>query len=119
MVDRFFYKYVINVHGEPPADVPTSGTGFRGLEWQPLANGRLLVVAYEHPDHPGRSVTNASEDIARQFAGVAGVDVSRLVWVESYAAERPASVPGQVMGFGAADPPWAARLQTATLSRGR
>ena len=88
-VDRFFDEYGGDVHGGPHPDVPTGGTGFCGLEWRPLADGRLLVIAYEHPDNPGRSVTHAAEEIAGQFAETAGVDVSRLVWVESYGAERP------------------------------
>ena len=88
-VDRFFYEYGFNVYGEPHPDVPTSGNGFCRLETQPLKDGRHLVIAYEHPDNPGRSVTNAAEDIAQQFADAAGVDLSRLVWVESYALTYP------------------------------
>ncbi len=84
--------------------MPTGGTGFCGLEWRPLADGRLLVIAYEHPDNPGRSVTNAAEDIAGQFAEAAGVDVSRLVWVGSYGADRPACIPRRVKGCRGSGP---------------
>ena len=50
VVDRFFYEFGFNVHylheGDGPhPEVPTSGTGFCGLEWRPLADGRLLVIA--------------------------------------------------------------------------
>ena len=133
VVDRFLYEYGFNVYGGPRPDVPTGGTGFCGLEWQPLADGRLLVIGYEHPDNPGRSVTNAAEDIAQQFAEAAGVDVSRLVWVESCGDERAGlrssageGVPGERAGREACspgrgsgrrsrpDPSWAARLRTAT-----
>ena len=31
-------------------------------------------------------MTNAAEDIARQFEELAGVELDRLVWVESYGA---------------------------------
>ena len=102
-VDRFFDEYGLDVYDGLNPDVPT-GTGFCGLESRPLADGRLLVVAYEYPDNPGRSVTNAAEDIAQQFGEAAGVEVSRLVWVESYAAERSAGEPGSDRCTLARDP---------------
>ena len=92
VIDRFFYEYGFNVYSGTHPDVPTSGNGFCRLESRPLKDGRHLVIAYELPDNPGRSVTNAAEDIAQQFAEAAGVDVSRLVWVESYALAR---MPGE------------------------
>lgn len=96
-VDRFGYEYGFNVHYLPGGEgdypeVPTSGNGFCRLESQPLKDGRFLVIAYELPDNPGRSVTNAAEDIATQFAEAAGVGLDRLVWVESYALAR---MPGE------------------------
>ncbi len=45
--------------------MPTGGTGFGGLEWRPLADGRLRVIAYEHPGNPGRSVTDAAGEVAQ------------------------------------------------------
>ena len=51
------------------------------------------MIACEHPDNPGRSLTDAAEDIAHQFAELSGAYASRMVWVESYAAERATAEP--------------------------
>ncbi len=103
-VDRFFYEYGLNVYGGPHPAVPTGASGWAGCSGRPLANGRLLVIAYEHPDNPGRSVTQAAEDIAGQSAEAGGVDVSRPVWVGGKGSERAASGPRRVRGCRGSGP---------------
>ncbi len=98
------YEYGLDVYGGPHPAVPTGASGSAGCSGRPLADGRLLVIAYEHPDNPGRSVTQAAEDIAGQSAAAAGVDMSRPVWVEDDGAERPASDPRRVRGCRGSGP---------------
>ena len=66
------------------ADPRGRDAGYCALSWQPLPDGRLLTVAFEHPDNPGQSVTNAAETIYACFLAETGADPRRVVWVECY-----------------------------------
>ena len=66
------------------ADARGRDAGYCALAWRPLADGRLLVVAFEHPDNPGQSVTNAAETIYACFLAETRIDPRRVVWAECY-----------------------------------
>ena len=72
-IDRFHF-----------ADPRGRDAGFCGLLWRPLPDGRLLVVAFEHPDNPGQSITNAAETVYACFLEETGADPRRAVWAECY-----------------------------------
>ena len=57
-----------------------------GLDIQPLADGRTLVICTELPDNPGTSVTNFAEDLATLVCRQFGIVPAKLVWVEHYPA---------------------------------
>ncbi len=86
--------------------------GLCGLYWESLPDGRLLVIAYEHPDNPAQSITNAAASTYQQFVDEAEIDPRRIVWVEHYpsgdAANRPVFDPCvfQEQTDGTWEPDW-------------
>jgi hypothetical protein len=55
-----------------------------GLDIQPLANDRTVVICTELPDNPGTSVTNFAEDLATLVCRRFRIASDKLVWIEHY-----------------------------------
>jgi len=71
---RFEYR---GFHGNPAVC---------GLEIQPLADGRTLVICTELPENPGTSVTNFAEQLATLVVQQFDIAPDKLVWIEHYPA---------------------------------
>lgn len=77
---------------EPELFAFTSTSGHDGIceiERVHLPDGRIVIACVEALGNPGRSITNAVEEIATQVCARFGIAPDRLVWLEHYDEPDP------------------------------